>query len=94
MKFVEIAGANLTLAEGQDEYETIKVRRALQLAPLADGTERMVPGMTLELKPSPEDIQTLREGGSIFVNILGTMWPPIQVTTYDPTLINATEGNA
>lgn len=94
MKFVEIAGANLTLAENQDEYETIKVRRALQLMSFPDGSSLMVPGMTLELKPSLEDIATLREGGSIFVNILGTSWPPIQVTTFDPTRIDATEGNA
>lgn len=94
MKFVEIAGANLTLAEDQDEYETIKVRRAAQALHYPDGSVAMVPGLTVELKPSPEDIQTLREGGSLFVNILGNQRPPISVTTYDPTRIDATEGNA
>ena len=94
MKFVVIEGANLTLAEGQSEYDTIKVRRTTTVLEYPDGSKREVPCMTLELKPEAHEIADLMGGGSLFLNILGMSWPPVSLTTYDPTLVSDTKGNA
>lgn len=84
MKFVVIEGANVTLAEAQDEYETIAVRRTTVTVKDGNGNTGRAPCMTLELKPDAEDLHRLSRGGSIFVSILGNMWPPCSVTTTDP----------
>jgi hypothetical protein len=93
MRFVEIAGANLTLAEGQDEYETIKVRKGVSYV---QHGSLLVPqeSMTLELKPEPEELERLNAGGSLFLNILGTSWPPVGLTTVDPAIGDPPQGNA
>lgn len=93
MKFVEIAGANLTLAESQDEYETIRVRKGTCHVPHGSLLVPM-PNLVCELKPTPEEIQQLVEGGSLFVNILGESWPPIGITTVDPAIADPPIGNA
>lgn len=93
MKFVVIAGANLTLAEGQDEYETIKVRKGYTM--LANGDLLVpVPSMVAEIKPEPADLERLNAGGSLYLEILGASWPPVGLTTIDPALRDETEGNA
>lgn len=94
MQFLKIAGANCTLAEDQDEYETIYVRMAETPLDYGNGDVRMVPCITAELKPTREEIEHLREGGSLFLNILGRSWPPLSVTATDPTLISEAKGNA
>jgi hypothetical protein len=92
MKWLVIQGANLTLAEGQDEYETIKVRRDITEVWHGD-TPHPVPCMVAEIKPSPEDLERLANGGSLYLQILGQSWPPVAITTVDPALTKPS-GNA
>lgn len=92
MKFVEIAGANLTLAESQDEYETIKVRKGVTYIQMG----RLLvprPNMVLELKPEDYDLERLNAGGSLFLNVLGERWPPVGIGTIDPALVDPPAGN-
>lgn len=92
MKFVAIEGANLSLGEGQEEYETIRVRKGITLVTYGS-LAVPVPNMVAEIKPDAEDLERLNAGGSLFINILGEGWPPIGLTSYDP-IINEPEGNA
>lgn len=93
MKWLQIAGANHTLAEKQDEYETIVVRRGVTY--IQHGSLFVPqPNLVAELKPEPEELKQLNEGGSIFVEILGTGWPPIGIWTVDPKLRDAASGTA
>lgn len=93
MKFLEIAGANVTLAEDQEEYETIKVRGYNMLIQHGNLAVPM-PAMTAEIKPDAEDLKRLNEGGSLFLTCLGVGWPPVSLATVDPALDEPTEGNA
>ena len=93
MKWAIIAGANLTLAEKQDEYETIRVRKGVHYVPHGS---LLVPQANLvcELKPEPHELEVLNAGGSLFVNILGESWPPIGITVVDPALTDPAQGSA
>ena len=85
MKWLEIAGWNVKLAEKQDEYETIVVRKGVAYIPHG---QLLVPQPSLvaQLEPEPEELERLNNGGSIFVEILGERWPPIGIGTIDPKL--------
>lgn len=93
MRFATIAGANLTLAEQQDEYETIRVRKGVYYVPHG---ALLVPQPNLVgcMKCDPEDLERLNNGGPLYINILGTGWPPIGITTLDPALMNPSDGTA
>lgn len=93
MIFVDIAGSNVTLAEAQDEYETIRVRKGVHY--VQHGSLLVPqPNMVAEVKLEPEDLERLNAGGSLFINILGNGWPPIGITTLDPAITDPPSGNA
>lgn len=93
MKWLEIAGWNVKLAEKQDEYETIVVRKGTQY--VQHGSLLVpVPNLVAEIQPEAEDLKRLNEGGSLFLNFLGESWPPAGLTTYDPALLDPNAGNA
>lgn len=92
MQFLKIAGGNVKLAENQPEYETILVRKGTTY--IKHGS-LYVPQTHLvaELKPDEAEIAHLNEGGTLYLEILGTSWPPVAIGISDPALRNP-EGNA
>lgn len=85
MKWLQIAGWDVKLAEDQDEYATIVARkhtsyvqRGALLVPVAS--------LVAEIQPEPEELKRLNEGGSLFLTILGGGWPPCSVSTLDPKI--------
>lgn len=94
MRYVAIIGANVTLAESQPEYDTIRVRAGTTVITDGKGGQHEVPCMTLELKPEQADLNRLLDGGSLYLTILGNAWPPCSVTTTDPASVPKPQGNA
>lgn len=66
-----IEGYNVVLAAEQDQFETIVGRGELD----SDDT----PLIVTEWKPTPEAVQTLQEGGSVYLVVLGGMFPPVRL---------------
>jgi len=64
--------ATRVLAESQDEYHRLAIRDELM-----DGH----PVMVSLWEPSPAELKTLVEGGSVRLTILGTAHPPVMVET-------------
>lgn len=93
MKWVQIAGADLTLAEKQPEYDTIKVRRDVTYV---QHGSLLVPQdcLTAEIKPEAEDLERLLSGGSLFLRMLGRSWPPALLMSIDPRIADEAAGSA
>jgi hypothetical protein len=92
MKWLDIAGHNCPMGQNQPEYDTVNVRR---------GTTYVKHGSLLvpqphivgEFKPDDGELAHLNKGGSMFIEFLGTSWPPVAVGISDPALRNP-QGNA
>lgn len=85
MEWKTPAQANVRLAETQDEYVTIHVRREIATYTNADGTEtyqQLV--MVGRLTPSPEDLARLNAGEDLYISIAGNGWPPVLICVGDP----------
>lgn len=68
-KAEKIAGATRLLATEQEEYENLHIRDET----LGDGTNCMVS----QWKPTPEQLELLNKGGSIYLGIMGEVHPPV-----------------
>jgi len=64
--------ATRVLAESQDEYIRLAIR---------DDEIDGVNYMTSLWEPSPAELKTLMEGGSVRLTIIGTAHPPVMVET-------------
>ena len=64
--------ATRVLAESQDEYMRLAIR---------DDEIDGVNYMTSLWEPSPAELKTLIEGGSVRLTIMGTAHPPVMVET-------------
>ncbi|WP_299686730.1 hypothetical protein [uncultured Tateyamaria sp.] len=72
MQPMRISNATRTLAEDQDEYMALAIRDEV-----IDGVNHM----TSLWEPTPAELEHLKGGGSIRLTILGTMHPPVSMST-------------
>ncbi len=74
MRPLRIANATRVLAETQDEYYALAI-----LDQEVDGH----PCMTSAWEPTKKELAVLNAGGSVRLTILGTVHPPVIMTTHD-----------
>ncbi|KZZ22337.1 hypothetical protein A3753_12890 [Sulfitobacter sp. HI0082] len=72
MQPLRITNATRVLAEAQDEYYALAI-----LDEVIDGT----PHMTSVWEPTPKELAMLQEGGAVRLSIIGTVHPPVMITT-------------
>jgi len=72
MLSLRIANATRVLAESQDEYHALAIR---------DEDFYGVNGMTSLWEPTPKELEMLNAGGAVRLTILGTVHPPVLITT-------------
>lgn len=80
MDFIQMEGANVVLAEGQDEYTTlVGVFDANTQALHATSGEvyDSGPSITVALRPTPEELTCLLNGGTIYLRVSGGSFPPV-----------------
>lgn len=80
MQFVPIEGANIKLAEGQDEYETIigVFDPNTKSINAATGEEYdSGPSITVAFKPTLEESLRLLSGGTLYLRVLGGRFAPV-----------------
>ena len=75
MNILKPENTTRVLAENQDEYENLPIVDVV----LPDG----VPVMLSCWKPSPEELQTLNEGGYVTLGIVGTQHPPVMLYVHE-----------
>lgn len=93
MKWLQIAGHNVVLAEKQPEYETIVARKGVTY--VQHGSLLVPqPNIVAEMKPDEEELARLNDGGSLFLEFLGTGWPPAWIGTIDPKFRDEAAGSA
>lgn len=73
---LRIEGATRVLAESQEAYHDL----AIGDEHLTDGT----PVMVSLWEPTPKELAMLVRGGSVKLYIMGTVWPPVVLTTQEP----------
>lgn len=72
MLSLRISNATRVLAENQDEYHALAIR---------DEDVSGVNGMTSLWEPTPKELAMLNAGGAVRLTILGTIHPPVLITT-------------
>lgn len=71
MQIMRPENTTRVLAENQDEFENLPIVDVV----LPDN----VPAMLSCWKPTPEELQTLNEGGFVTLGILGVSHPPVML---------------
>ena len=71
---LRITGFTRVLAEDQDEFKTLAIRDVVDPD---TGQNCMVSAW----EPTPEDLRILNEGGRVLLGIMGTVFPPVFLTT-------------
>lgn len=66
-----IKNATRIIGETQDEYHSLHIRDELM-----DG----LPTMVSAWKPTADELEMLKEGGSVHLHIIGTVHPPVMLT--------------
>ena len=79
MNIIQIPGANMNLAEHQDEFLTLPVKARNVTVDAGDGTVEDVPAMSSAWKPTRTELALLLDGGYIELTVLGTQHPPIML---------------
>jgi len=81
MDVMKIPGANMNLAETQDEYLTLPVRaETITVVVRDDGEVTDVPSLASAWKPSRDELALLLDGGYVQLRVLGTQQPPVMIT--------------
>ncbi len=75
MRAIRALNATRVLAQSQDEYYTLAIRDET-----VDGRNHMVSAW----EPTPQDIENIKNGGTVYLAILGTVHPPVVVSTTPP----------
>lgn len=83
MEFKRIEGANCKLAENQDEYTTIWIRRGIGEFAQPNGELYKAHYMEFAVEPTPAELERLNAGAPVIVRILGLSFPPINVWAGD-----------
>jgi hypothetical protein len=92
MKWLDIAGHNCPMGKDQPEFQTVNVRRGTTY--VQHGSLLVPqPNIVAELRLEPDELEHVNGGGSLFLEFLGTSWPPVGLGISDPALRNP-EGNA
>lgn len=79
MDIIPITGANLNLAEHQDEFETLPVRAGSVTVICDDGEVENVPSMASAWKPTRQELALLLDGGYVELCVLGATHPPVML---------------
>jgi len=79
MNIIVIPGANVNMAEHQDEFLTLPVKARNVTVDVGDGSVDNVPAMSSAWKPTRSELAMLLDGGYIELTILGTQHPPIML---------------
>lgn len=74
-----IEGFNRVLAENQPEFARLAVR--VENVDLGD---RTVDGMTSAWEPTPQELAMLNAGGKVFLQVLGSIHPPVALWCEGP----------
>jgi hypothetical protein len=72
MQALRVSDATRILAEGQDEYYALAIR---------DEVINGVNYMTSVWEPTPKELADLELGGAVRLTIMGSVHPPVMVTT-------------
>jgi len=81
MDIITIPGANMNLAEHQDEYLTLPVRAEnITVVVKGDGSVDDVPSLASAWKPSRDELALLLDGGYVQLRVLGVQMPPVMIT--------------
>ena len=79
MNIMEIPGANINLAETQDEYLTLPARVGKITVACDDGEVAEVPAFQSAWVPTPEELEALNNGEHIVLCVLGASHPPVML---------------
>lgn len=79
MDVIKIPGANMDLAEHQDEYQTLPVLARNVTVACNDGEVADVPCMTSAWKPTRDELALLLDGGYVALSVLGLQHPPVML---------------
>ena len=77
-----IEGANLTLAKDQAEYATIAGYANAHTRSLNAATGEEYdsgPSITVAFKPTMEEIMCMLNGGTVYLRVHGTRFPPVSL---------------
>jgi hypothetical protein len=80
MNTVDIQGWNVTLAEEQPEYSALRGLAQLHTRSIHDTSKEEYdsgPSITVAFKPEPEELVSLLNGGTVYLRVLGTRFPPV-----------------
>ncbi len=78
MKTEKIDGATRLLAIDQPEFEPLHIRDETVWLQTETGPQE-AEAMTMQCRPTAEEIARLVAGEPLFVQILGVRWPPISL---------------
>jgi hypothetical protein len=79
MNNIGIPGANMDLAEHQDEYQTLPVKAGSVTVTCHDGDVSDVPCFISAWRPTRTELALLLDGGYIELCVLGTNHPPVML---------------
>ena len=92
MNIIKIPGANMNLAEHQDEFLTLPVKAGCVTVNCNDGDVEDVPCMISAWKPTRTELAHLLDGGHIELCVLGTSHPPVMLNVEpDPAKMQAND---
>ena len=80
MNVIKIPGANMNLAETQDEFLTLPVKTGSVTVSCNDGEVADVPCMRSAWKPTKHELALLLDGGYVELSVLGTSHPPVMLS--------------
>lgn len=94
MNLFPIPGANMNLAETQEEYQTLPVRaEKITVIVSGDGEVDDVPCMRSAWKPTRGELALLLDGGYVELCVLGTAHPPVMLNVVSyPEKVPANDG--
>ena len=79
MNIIKIPGANMNLAEHQDEYQTLPVKAGSVTVTCADGDVDGVHCLRSAWKPTRDELALLLDGGYVELCVLGFSQPPVML---------------
>lgn len=78
MKPLRIDGETRELALDQPEFEPLTIRDEPVVVDVPDGPQT-INGMTSAWQPTPDELERLKAGAPVYLQILGVRWPPVNL---------------
>lgn len=69
---------------GQPEYRPLSVQDIPGEVVRADGMVQAVNCQVTAWRPTPEELERLNQGAPIYLSIMGTAWPPVNLFVAEP----------